>query len=445
MDTITTIPEPPAETAPASPALAPRGKPLPLQALEIVASLRLTVVLFALSILLVFFGTLAQVDISIWAAVNTYFRAAIVWVPLQIFFPRPGPTNDYYEIYGAFPFPGGWLLGGLLLVNLLAAHAIRFKVSWKRSGILLIHGGLIVMMLSELITGLFANEGRLHIEKDKGSNYLQDYHSSELAITTALDDKFDNEVVISDRILRGGGTISHADLPFDVEVVRYQVNSVVISYLPVDFQNPATMGMGRKWATVEKASIEGTQTGGEVDIPSAYVALKRKDNGQAIGTFLVSAHPFFVENPAATPPNHLFFRPQPVKVGDRVYYLAMRNKRTYQTYTMYLKEGRTEYYPGTQKPKSYSSTVLLLDPSRKEKREVTISMNNPLRYGGETFFQSGMSHAIVEGQPTTITTLQVVRNPGWLMPYFSCAMVSLGMIFHFGLTLMNFLERRLAK
>src|SRR5690242_6852978 len=101
----------------------PRTKPLYMKALEFCASLRITVILFALSILLVLFGTLAQVDLSVFAAVKSYFRALYVWVPFQLFFPR----SDEYDIYGGFPFPGGWLLGGLLLINLLAAHAIRFK------------------------------------------------------------------------------------------------------------------------------------------------------------------------------------------------------------------------------------------------------------------------------------------------------------------------------
>jgi ResB-like family len=367
--------------------------------------------------------------------VNTYFRSAFVWVPFQIFLPR----SDEYEIYGGFPFPGGWLLGGLLLANLLAAHAIRFKVSWKRSGILLIHAGLIVMMLSELITGLFAIEGRLHIDEGKGSNYIQDYHSSELSFTTSLDDKFDQEVVIPQRLLQPGEKASHADLPFEVEVERIFVNSVVVPYLPDDFRNPATAGLGRKWAAIEKDSIEGTQTGGEVDTPSAYVTLKTKD-GQNLGTYLVTSHPFFLSS--TTPPRYTTFSPQPVVVGDKTYYMALRHKRTYQPYTMHLIKGETIYYQGTERPKSYSSTILLIDPSRNEKREVTISMNNPLRYGGETFFQSGMNGAVIDGRPMTFTVLQVVRNPGWLMPYISCAMVSIGMIIHFGMHLISFLERR---
>ena len=42
------------------------------------------------------------------------------------------------------------------------------------------------------------------------------------------------------------------------------------------------------------------------------------------------------------------------------------------------------------------------------------------------------------------TELQVVRNPGWLIPYISCVLVTLGMAVHFGLSLTNFLRRRAA-
>src|SRR5438445_13176121 len=146
---------------PAPPAPSPRAKakPIYMRILDTVASLRITVVLFSFSLALVFFGTLAQVDEGIWFVVGKYFRSAFVWVPFQIFFPRPTPDGGGIAVGGAFPFPGGWLLGGILLVNLLADHAIRFKMTWKRSGILLIHAGLIVMMMSELITGLMAVEG----------------------------------------------------------------------------------------------------------------------------------------------------------------------------------------------------------------------------------------------------------------------------------------------
>ena len=134
-------PTPPV-SAPTSPELK-RALPEPLyQILEFCASLRITVVLFLLSFILVFYGTWAQVDAGIWTVVKEYFRGWFVAIPLKIVFLRLYDIPSDYWI----PFPAGWTLGTLLMINLLAAHAIRFKLSWKRSGILLLHSGLILMM-----------------------------------------------------------------------------------------------------------------------------------------------------------------------------------------------------------------------------------------------------------------------------------------------------------
>src|SRR6185503_6179348 len=54
--------------------------------LAFLASLRLTVVLFALSIVLIFIGTLAQKDQDVWRVVNdTYFRVWFARVDFQVF------------------------------------------------------------------------------------------------------------------------------------------------------------------------------------------------------------------------------------------------------------------------------------------------------------------------------------------------------------------------
>src|SRR6185436_10582165 len=68
------------------------------------ASLRLTVALLAMAIVLVFAGTLAQVDKDIWDVVHQYFRTWIAHVDLQVFFPRS------LVVRGWLPFPGGWAL-----------------------------------------------------------------------------------------------------------------------------------------------------------------------------------------------------------------------------------------------------------------------------------------------------------------------------------------------
>jgi ABC-type transport system involved in cytochrome c biogenesis permease subunit len=97
--------------------------------LEPLASLKLTVVLFALSIFLILAGTFAQVDKDIWEVIGLYFRCWFAWVPLQVFFPqsfspeKPIVIADWIGIW----FPGGKLLGLLLAINLVAAHLVRFK------------------------------------------------------------------------------------------------------------------------------------------------------------------------------------------------------------------------------------------------------------------------------------------------------------------------------
>src|SRR5437016_1507871 len=78
---VTGAPLPPPATPPAP---APRPRWGVVKALKAIASLRLTVFLFVLSLILVFYGTLAQIDSGIWTIVRSYFRSFWVWIPLQL-------------------------------------------------------------------------------------------------------------------------------------------------------------------------------------------------------------------------------------------------------------------------------------------------------------------------------------------------------------------------
>jgi hypothetical protein len=393
------------------------------------ASLRVTVVLFALSILLVFFGTLAQVDQGIFTVLKNYFRCAVAWVPWQVFV-RFGQTFLFIpqdaNVPGHFPFPGGWLLGGLLLANLLSAHLVRFKLSWKRSGILILHAGLVVMMLSELITGLFAGEARMTIDEGVSTNYTEDYHAFELAVIDRSDPLNDNVVVIPGSFLQRKGIIGNEKLPFDVVVDRYMVNSAVenAAAAPAGFKNPANAGDGLGMIALEQKEVSGTKS--EIDIPAAYITLRAKGKDQSLGTYLVT--PWF---PTQKTPG------QQVDVDGKPYYIAMRFKRTYKPFSLHLIKFSFDRYPGTETARNFSSLVRLVDTERGENREVLIRMNEPLRYRGDAFYQSDF-----DKKTEKTTVLQIVRNPGWLMPYISCGMVALGMLLHFGLHLEAFLRRR---
>src|SRR5829696_6222795 len=91
------------------------------------SSLTLTVILLALSIVLIYAGTWAQVDKGIWEVQQRYFHSFFIWIKFQTLFPRPKAGQP--TIPGGFPMLGGYTLGALLLINLLSAHIVRFKFS----------------------------------------------------------------------------------------------------------------------------------------------------------------------------------------------------------------------------------------------------------------------------------------------------------------------------
>ncbi|MBV09316.1 MAG: hypothetical protein CMN21_08880, partial [Rubinisphaera sp.] len=117
------------------------------EAVKPLASLKLSVFLFACGIFLVLAGTLAQVEKDIWDVVASYFRCWVAWIDFQVFFPKTWVPN-MQNIPGGFWFPGGWMIGGLMALNLLTAHALRFKVQAKGTRMI---WGLVVTALGIIL------------------------------------------------------------------------------------------------------------------------------------------------------------------------------------------------------------------------------------------------------------------------------------------------------
>jgi len=406
-------------------------------ALAAIASLRLTVVLFILSLILVFTGTLAQMDAGIWTVVKSYFRSFGVWIPLQLFV-RLGqvflgvPTDFNIPNSVGFPFPGGWTLGALLLINLLAAHAIRFKFTWKRSGILLTHAGIVMLLVGELITGLFQVEATMSIATNEKVNFTDVSHRVELAFVLPGNGTTNDEVTIPEHRLRAGGVITDAALPVDVEVLEYAKNSAIAGARAGD-REKLTGADGRSYRIKLDLKESAGVDAGE-DIPSVRIRFRKKNSDQEIATGVFSL--WYYRNLARLTTEIPEFPPQSLNVDGKTWLVSLRPKREYKPYSLQLLEFKHDVYIGTNTPKNFSSLVRLTNPDEGENRTVLIYMNSPLRYNGETFFQSNF----FPGDQGTV--LQVVRNPGWLLPYIACSTVTLGMAIHFGLHLAAFLRRR---
>lgn len=385
-----------------------------------IASLKLTVCLLAAAMVLVLAGTCAQIDADIWTVQHRYFHSWLAYVPFQLFLPRPRPGAASFP--GGFPFVGGYTLIVLLLANLLAAHTVRFKFTWKRSGILLIHFGLILLLVGEIVTSRFAREGQMQIDEGASLNYTEDTHFTELSVVDRTPADHDNVVVIPSAALKRGAEVRDAKLPFAVRVDDYYANSQILGPAQAGKRaDPrATAGAGQKLTVLSMPLFSGAGDDAEKgNVPSAYVTLAAPD-GKPLGTYLVS---YFLGGP------------QEVKVGDKSYWIQLRPKRYYKPYTVELLKFTHDRYVGTDTPKNFASLIRLTDPSHNVDREVKIWMNHPLRYGGDTFYQQ----SFLNNDKTTV--LQIVHNPGWTMPYFACAIGALGLLIHFGMHLVGFLRR----
>jgi cytochrome c biogenesis protein ResB len=366
-------------------------------------SVRLAVALLALGAILVFWGTIAQVKLGLYQAQHEFFRS---------FFIYWQPTGSKLRI----PiFPGGYLVGGLLLINLFCAHLRYYRPGLKRFGIALIHIGVVLLLLGQLGTDLLAKESFMRIQEGATSNYSESNSHWELAVidTTDSDDKV---VAIPTTLLAKGAEIAHAEMPFKLRVKEFHQNSALSQEAEAGFER--VQADNATSAAIWWRGLPLITEMNNRDVPSAIVELAREGERK---TFLVSGQ---------------FKRAPALAFGGRTYQLAVRPTRYYKPFSLRLIDFRFDRYPGTEIPKNFSSRVRVLRPETNEDREVTIRMNEPLRYGGKTFFQASWDEATEKA-----TILQVVDNPGWLTPYLACVIVAVGMLWQFSAHLFGFARK----
>jgi len=374
--------------------------------LRVFTSLELTVLLLFLAILLVFGGTLAQTRLGVWAVQREIFHTWFVWAQL------PG-TSWLLPV-----FPGGFLIGSVLLANLIAAHRYRFAFAWRKTGLLLAHGGLILLLLGELFAGLWQEDFQLRLARGETKNYAESFRHHELALSDTTDPRFDDVTAIPAELLARGAAVQHPALPFRIVPRQYHAHALLSlrREAPGAPPSPASAGFGPQLVVMPLPAPRND----EPPQPAAFIELLGPDG--TLGTYLVSAMPGLP--------------PQTVTVGPRVFTLSLRPTRAYKPFSLQLLELRHDVYPGSEIPRNFSSRVRLHSADGQEDREALISMNHPLRYGGLTFYQYQMDEA------AGYTVLQVVRNPSWLLPYVSCTLIVLGLLVQFTRNLARFIAAR---
>jgi ABC-type transport system involved in cytochrome c biogenesis permease subunit len=520
-------------------------------------SLKLTVVLFAFSLVIVLVGTLAQDEMNMLDVKQRYFLSWIAPLHIDDFFPQSFfPHAKPLSL--VIPFPGGALIGLLLMINLVAAKTTRFKihaggsklftglafiafglltagviVSWgnstdglqgepgigysqlwaltlvgmavmgagvayagtrisqpalrrtafvaavtlvafvvfallsgfrigdpglrivwqlakglgaglilmvgcllvfdKQGGNVLLHIGVALLMFGQFFFGDRQTEQRLSLMEGQSTNQLIDTSNSELAFIRS-DDK-ENHVIglpASRMIAAGKNVITDPALPVDVRVLDFYPNSKLVD---VTANNIADTGVGLQVMAAPQAKSGGADMG--TDVASAYVELLDKNSGDSLGKFLVSQ--WISEREVLTPDGKSKDVLDDVAVGDQPYEMGLRFHRDVKPYWVQLQDVERVNYSGTETPRDYHSVIRIINQQDGDDFKERVWMNNPLRYRGETFYQSNHTK-LPSGQE--LTGIQVVQNSGWLIPYVACSITGLGMLVHFLGTLTRFVRRR---
>ncbi|MGI9518908.1 MAG: cytochrome c biogenesis protein CcsA [Pirellulaceae bacterium] len=525
--------------------------------LSAVGSLRLTVFLLALALILVLIATLQQTRRDIYQVKQQHFRAPVVYIQFQEMLP-PAWFPETQDVGGGFMMPSGVAVLIAMLLNLLCAHAARFRVyasgrrlmggwivlglgvaltllviingnvrgfqetpliSWqgqwimlqvflgaaalsglacafllgsrvrrafalstgvilggllawllyqgqsafigddamrvvwrlaqgaiaavvcyigalmvfkRKAGIVLIHGGLLMLMVGELYTTYSAVEQRMFFFEGESSQHTYNIDELEMAVMTPAADGTEDVITIPVRQLATDGDLNIPELPFRIRTLAYFPNSKSFKKSPSNVVIPGETGLAQFFSSEQADPVPGTDMD-EANWAAAYVQLlgwdEERNKEIDLGTYLLSQYLY----------RDTQYDLDTVTVDGRDYRIGLRFRHYYKPYSVELLTTTRTNYTGTDTPRTYSSTFRIVDPQNTVDELKTVSMNSPLRYNNETFYQAG--HDTDKDTGRQYSVLQVVRNTGWMIPYVSCAMVGIGLIFHFLSIFVRFVER----
>jgi hypothetical protein len=349
--------------------------------------------LFLLLMLVVLIGTLQQRVMNVDEAQERYFESA--WFVLDVF----GVP---------MPFPGGMLLLAVLLVNLVVGGLLRLR--WGRStlGILVTHAGVVVLLVGSAIEYAASDKGHVALAEGRAADTFESYTDWELAIFDVAGSK--EWVVPQEDLERAAGAgrlFVEEGLPFDVRVSGYARNSKLMAA-----DHP---GEGAEGVVVVPVPSDRKQA--EANVPGAYVEVVATGATPSRGVVRGSA-----------------LAPYTAEVLGATWAFELRRKSWRLPFRIELVEGGREDFPGTDNPSKYWSDVRVV--SGESSRIAHISMNEPLRHEGHTFYQSTFVR-LAEG--SSRSGLAVVRNPTDRVPAIACFIIAIGMMVHFGTKLARYL------
>ena len=111
--------------------------------------------------------------------------------------------------------------------------------------------------------------------------------------------------------------------------------------------------------------------------------------------------------------------PWAATTGGRTFEVDLRHRSWPLPFRVRLNRFVHEKHPGTRMDSRFSSYVTKIEGGVE--RDVHITMNEPLRHRGYTFYQSGWGPPDAPPGTPRYSTFSVVRNPSDRVPILACA------------------------
>lgn len=368
------------------------------------SSYLLAIILLLYMGLLTYKGTLDQAHMSLHAVQNRYFSS--------LFFEA--------SFFGLVPLylPGAFLVLALLSVNLICGGLIRIRKRVASAGVIVVHIGILWMLSAGLVEYMFADRGYLTLYEQEQDDEFIDFYEWDMVVGELLEEGRIREHVIPGeqfKHLSPGSkvTFRSQQLPFHLVVLRYFPNAT-----------PAT-------------------SHGDVGVRGFYLRplpLEQKAENNVAG-----AHVQIVDDATGEQQPALLWGgssrrlPMTFRAAGKDWMLSLRHSSYALPFTIRLNKFTKLDHPGITTPSKFSSNVTKIEDGARQ--DVTISMNKPLRRKGYTVFQTSWGPQEVPNPRRLFSQFEVVSNPADQWPLWSCLVILLGLVFHFGLKLNRYIER----
>ncbi len=374
---------------------------------DFLASYGFACVIFLFMLLITFLGTIEQTSQGLFEVQRKYF-------------------DSLFTVYWAFdripvPLPGVYLLLVLFCINLVLGGIIRMRKGKNTFGNLIIHGGMVLMILGGGIKYWFAVDGHMTLAENDTRNEFESYYLWEITLTPLDGAGATTAYVIPDEDFASlkpdqSVTFRNDQLPFNFTLDGFQRNSQPLPTGPVIADQVRTVdGYFLQDQPLEKEA--------ERNAAGAYATVTDKNTGTTQEAILWG----FQQYPATFDVN-----------GTR-WAVDLHKKRYPLPFAITLDKFTHELHPGTQMAKTFMSDVTKTENGVDQ--SIKITMNEPLRHGGYTFYQASWQPADPSRGIPVRSTLAVVKNPADRIPLYSCIIITFGLLVHFGLKLSKYLRR----